>query len=202
MVKVTLITNNPREEEIVNENMTVREFLERHNANYGNASTMLDGVPLKTEGLDASFEEHKVKDRCIVSCLTNKDSGAQAVIAGSSCIVKSDLTPAEIKKVKKMHPEALVLYDGENPIFAIDIDETQPGSINSVGACFGNAASVDGKATVTILISPDIEDPVKEVEEQLGRPLMMLKNLERNLREILPELENEERELRSMIVRI
>ena len=201
MVKITLVTNDPKESFIVDATTTVRDFLEAHNVNYGMASTSIDGVPLKSNGLDMSFAQHKVTDRAIVTCLPNKDNGAQATIAGSACIIKSTLTPDEIKRVKQFHPEALVMDDEDgDPVFAIDINENIPGSINQNGACFGNAVSVDGKATITIVLDPAAENPADLVYNKLGRALAYLKEMEDHLAEVLPELDSEEREIRSMIV--
>lgn len=203
MVKITLITNNPKEVDIVPETMTVREFLERHNVNYGLASASIDGVPVQSGGMDMSFMEHQIQDRAIVTCLPNKDNGAQAIVVGSSCVVKSTLTPADIKRIKKFHPEALVMEDEDGePVFAIDIDETMPGSINNNGACFGSATSTDGKATVTVVLDPTSENTEELVFERLGRALMYLKDMEQQLSEVLPDLDTEEREIRSMITRI
>lgn len=203
MVKITLITNNPKEVDIVPETMTVREFLEKHNVNYGLASTSIDGVPLQTGALDKQFLEHQVTDRAIVTCLPNKDNGAQAIVVGSSCVVKSTLTPADIKRIKKFHPEALVMDDEDGePVFAIDIDESMPGSINSNGACFGSATSPDGKATITIVLDPAATNTVDLVYERLGRALMYLKEMEEHIAEVLPDLDTEEREIRAMIVRM
>ena len=203
MVKITLITNNPKVVDIVPETMTVREFLEKHNVNYGLASTSIDGVPVQTGGMDTSFLEHQIEDRAIVTCLPNKDNGAQAIVVGSSCVVKSTLTPAEIKRIKKFHPEALVMDDEDgDPVFAMDIDEEMPGSINNNGACFGNATSSDGKATITVVLDPTAEDTEELVYDRLGRALMYLKEMEEHIAEVLPELDTEEREIRSMITRI
>ena len=203
MVKITLITNNPKEVDIVPETMTVREFLEKHNVNYGLASASIDGVPLQAGGMDMSFVEHQITDRAIVTCLPNKDNGAQAIVVGSSCVIKSTLTPAEIKRIKKFHPEALVMDDEDGePVFAIDIDEDAPGSINDNGACFGNATSNDGKATITVVLDPTVESTEDLVYDQLGRALMYLKEMEQHLAEVLPELDTEEREIRSMISRL
>ena len=203
MVKITLITTNPREIDIVPETMTVREFLEKHDVNYGIATASLDSAPLNTVGLDTSFADHGVTDRAIVTCLPNKDNAAQAVVVGSSCVVKSTLTPAQIKLVKKMHPEALVMYDDNDEMcFRMDIDETTPGSINTYGACFGNATSSDGKATITVVIDPTAEDAADVVYEKIGRALLYLKELEDQLTEILPQMDQEEREIRSMIIRM
>ena len=203
MVKITLITNNPKVVDIVPETMTVREFLEKHNVNYGLASASIDGVPLQAGGMDMSFMEHQIEDRAIVTCLPNKDNGAQAIVVGSSCVVKSTLTPADIKRMKKFHPEALVMDDEDGePLFAIDIDEEMPGSINNNGACFGSATSTDGKATITVVLDPAAENTEELVYNQLGRALMYLKEMEHHIAEVLPDLDTEEREIRSMITRL
>ena len=201
MVKITLITNNPKVVDIVPETMTIREFLEKHDVNYGVATTSIDSIPLQSGGMDMTFEDHQVASRAIVTCLPNKDNAAQAIVVGSSCVIKSTLSPAEIKRIKKFHPEALVMKDEDGePVFAIDIDETSPGSINELGACFGNATSTDGKATITVVLDPTAESPVDLVYEKLGRAMMYLKKMENHLAEVLPDFDTEEREIRSMIV--
>lgn len=204
MIKVTLITNNPKEIDIVPETMTVRELLEKHNVNYGLASTSIDGVPLQSGGMDMSLMEHRIEDRVVITCLPNKDNGAQAIVVGCSCTIKSTLTPADIKRVKKFHPEALVMDDKDGmPMFAIDIDESMPGSINNNGACFGAATSTDGKAEITIVLDPAAADNMVDlVYERLGRSLMYLKEMEEHIAEVLPDLDTEEREIRAMIVRM
>lgn len=207
MVKVTLITNDPKEVDIVPETMTIREFLKKHNVNYGMTTTSIDGVPLAVGGMDKSFADYKVTNETTVASIANKDNGdgqqPQVFIAGSSAIIKSTLTPDEIKRVKKFHPEALVMDDEDGyPCYAVDIDEEQPGSINDNGACYGNATSTDGKATITILLEPTAEDTVQLVYDKIGRSLVCLKEIENHIREVLPELDTEEREIRSMITRI
>lgn len=203
MVKITLITNNPRVVDIVSENTTVREFLENHDVNYGMATTSLDGVPLNTSGLDATFADHEVTDRAVISVMAHKDNGAQAFIMGSSCVIKSRLSPEQIGLVKKYHPEKLCLYNEEGEaLFKIDVDGTSPGSINKNGACFGNATTPEGKATITIVLDPAVEDTVELVRDKLGYALTCLKTMESKILEVIPEIEQEEAEIRSMIVKI
>lgn len=203
MVKITLRSMNPRETDIVSENMTVREFLEAHDVNYSYATTSLDGTVLNTVGLDATFADHGVTDTATVSCIPFKDNGAKAIVVGSSCVVQSDLTPEQIKQVKRMHPEALVMYDeNDEMIFRLDIDETIPGNINQNGACFGNATSSDGKATITVVIDPTEEHPEEIVYNKLGAALLRLKDMEAQLKDLLPDIENEENEIKSMIIKM
>lgn len=204
MVQITLVSNDPRVKDIVSEATTVREILEKHDKNYAVAQVAIDSVPLQMGQMDMPIGELiGGAERCIISCMANKDNGAQAVIVGSSCVVKSTLTPDEIKKMKKLHPEALTMVDEDGePVFAIDIDERTPGSINSFGACFGNATSSDGKATITVLLEPTAENPDDLVYDKLGKALSNLDMMENELREMLPELHEEERRVRAMITRM
>lgn len=203
MVKITLVTNEPRVTDIVSEDMTVRDFLDEHGTNYGLGTTSLDGVPLDTEGLDTTFADHGVTDRAVLSVAAWKNNGAQAYIMGSSCVVKSRLTPDQIRKVKKYHPEKLCLYDENGEMdFKIDLDETSPGTIGKYGACFGNATSPEGNATITVVIDPAVEDSVELIRDKLGHALTCLKKMEEQILEALPVIEQEDQDVRSMITRI
>ena len=204
MIKITLVTNNPRVTDIVPETMTVREFLEKHEVNYAIGQTSIDSVPLRIGDMDKTFAELlDGAERAVVSCLAHKDNAASATIVGSACVVKSTLTPEEIKKLKKFHPESLTMVDEDgDPVFAIDIDERGPGSINSNGACFGNATSTDGKASITVLLDPTAENVEELVYERLGQALAYLEEMETSLVEMIPGLEEQERKVRAMITRL
>ena len=203
MIKVTIVTNNPRISDIVSENMTVRQILEKHEVNYVNASVAMDGFTLSLGDLDKSLAQHGITEKTTISALANKDNAAQAIVVGSACVVKSTMTPDEIKQMKKLHPEALVMYDEtDEPMFAIDIDEEVPGSINVNGACFGKATSDDGKATITVVLDPTAEDPVDLVYEKLGKALDNLDKMEKKIAEIVPGLQEEDRRIRGMISRM
>jgi hypothetical protein len=203
MIKVTIVSNNPRVTDIVAETKTVRQILEEHNVTYTNAAISMDGFTLKLGDLDKSLAQLGITEKTTISALANKDNAAQAIIVGSSCVIKSSLTPEEIKQLKKLHPEALVMDNEEgDPVFAIDIDENSPGSINSVGACFGKATSVDGKATITTVMDPTQENPVDFVYEKLGAALSYLNEMEEQLAELIPQLAEEEAKVRGMIVKM
>lgn len=203
MIKVTLVSNNPRISDIVAETMTVRQVLEKHNVGYTNATVSVDGFSLSLGDLDKSLAQLGLTEKTTIAALANKDNACQAVIVGSSCVIKSTLTPEEIKQLKKLHPEALLMSDenGE-PVFAIDIDDENPGSINSFGACFGNATSADGKATITILLDPTSENTTDLVYEKLGAALANLDDMETQLAEAIPTLAEEEARVRGMIVKL
>ena len=203
MIKITLVSNNPRVTDIVAETKTVRQILEDHNVQYANATVSMDGFTLKLGDLDKTLAQLGITEKTTISALANKDNAAQAVIVGSSCVVKSALTPEEIKQLKKLSPESLVMSDEEGePVFAIDIDEETPGSINNVGACFGKATSVDGKATITTVLDPTSEDPIELVYKNLGTALSYLNEMEEQLAEVIPTLAAKEARVRAMIVKM
>lgn len=204
MIKVTIVTNNPRISDIVSENMTVRQILEKHDVNYVNASVAMDGFTLSLGDLDKTLAQHGITEKTTISALANKDNAAQAIVIGSACVVKSTMTPEEITQLKKLHPEALTMYDEDTnePIFAIDIDEESPGSINVNGACFGKATSEDGKANITVVLDPTADDPLELVYEKLGKALSNLDEMETKIAEMLPGLQEEDRRIRGMITRM
>ena len=203
MIKVTIVSNNPRVTDIVSENKTVRQVLEEHDVNYANAAVSMDGFTLQLGDLDKTLAQHGITEKTTISALANKDNAAQATIVGSSCVVKSTLTPEEIKQLKKLHPEALTMTDEDGePVFAIDIDEETPGSINSVGACFGRATSADGKATITVVLDPAADNAVDLVYEKLGKALAYLDDMETQIAEVIPTLAEEEARVKAMIVKL
>ena len=205
MIKINLVSNEPKKTDIVSETMTVREFLEKHEINYAFGQTSIDGCTLKVGEMDKSFGEllGEGAERATVGFFGNKDNGAQAIVVGSSCVIKSSLTPDEIKRIKKFHPEAMTMVDEDGePVFAVDIDERSPGSINCNGACFGNATSTDGMATITVLLDPTAEDTTELVYERLGSALADLSEMEDSFADIIPTLDEEEHKVRAMITRI
>lgn len=203
MIKVTIVSANPRITDIVPETKTVRQVLEEHDVSYVNANVSMDGFSLQLGDLDKTLAQHGISEKTTISALANKDNAAQAVIVGSSCVIKSTLTPEEIKQLKKLHPEALVMSDEDGePVFAIDIDETAPGSINNVGACFGSATSADGKATITVVLDPTAENTTDLVYEKLGTALSYLDDMETQIADVIPTLAEEEARVKAMIVKL
>ena len=204
MVNVKLVSNGTRKNVLVRETKTVREILDGENIRLNNASVNINGMTLGSPAeLDKPLIEHTRDEDVIIGVFVNKDNAAQAVVMASACVIKSTLTPDEIKRIKKLRPEMLEMVDenGE-PVFAIDIDEEMPGSINKYGACFGSAVSEDGKATITMVIDPAAEDAIKLVEEQFGHALLMLDEMEHAIAEELPSLNEEERRIKAMITRL
>ena len=133
-----------------------------------------------------------------------KVMNSKAVVMGCACVVFSSLTPDEIRRFKRLHPESLSLMEGESgdePTFRIDVADG-PGSITLEGALFSNVTTADGKATITVLLDPEIDDPMNVVKEKIGGPLMRLIELEKHLMEQLPKLEEEEKAISEHITQL
>ena len=141
-----------------------------------------------------------VEDKVVISVLAHKDNAAKATINAAACVITSALKPEQIKRYKKYHPEALQLVDEDDePVFAIDLDEEGPGSINAYGAVFGAATNAEGFATITIVLDPTNEDKKALIADKFGRALMHLADLEEQLLDRLGELDAEEESILSNI---
>ena len=89
-----------------------------------------------------------------------------------------------------------------DPIFAISLDETSPGSLNDYGAVFSTKTNKHGHATITIVIDPECEDTEKLVRESLGSSILRLIRMEQHLLMKQPELNEKKSLLADHITRI
>lgn len=199
MIKVTLISNNPRQSFMANETNTVKQILDERDVTYGNAAVSVDGATLNAGEINKSLAELGVEEKVVISVLAHKDNAANVSVAGAAAIITSGLKLEQIKRFKKYRPEALTLYDEDDePIYAIDYDEG-PGSINKNGAVFGAATNADGYATITVVLDPAEEDKKQLVIDKLGAALLKLNELETGLAGLDEELSAEEAEILSHI---
>lgn len=203
MVRVTLITNNPRKTVMAEENKTVKQILEENDVNYGNAATAVDGATLSAGEINKTLRELGIEDKVVISVLAHKDNAATATISGSACVIKSDLKLETIKRYKKFHPEALTMYDeNDEPLFAISYDPEGPGSLNNNGAVFGATTDPEGYAEITVVLDPSAEDMTELVYEKLGRAILRLTDMEAQLNENVAGLDEEENTIRAKITRV
>ena len=128
---------------------------------------------------------------------------ARALLMGCACVVKSMLTPEEIEKFCIYHPEALVMKNeaGEE-VFKIDLDGEIPGCITKEAAVFSKVKTVDGKATITVIIDPECEDRKTALLETVGPGLRVLDEMERQLVKMLPDLAEEEKKAWEMFAQL
>lgn len=127
----------------------------------------------------------------------------KARIDGCACIITSAFTPEEIRDFRRYMPEALVLKNAEGePLFAVDIDETSPGSINQYGVVFSKHTNREGNATATILLDPECEDCERLVRDKIGSAILSLVELEERLVKDVSRLEKRKALLMDHILKI
>lgn len=75
MLRVTLRNNTMATSRIVDENTTVREFLDANEVDYSTGMTSLDGAPLQVGDMDKSFKALGVtSDSCFLSVVKKLDN--------------------------------------------------------------------------------------------------------------------------------
>ena len=101
-------------------------------------------------------------------------------LMGCACVVVSSLEPEQIERYMWLDPEALTMTDDSGNGFRISVDDG-PGRLEGDEAVFSRVKTAEGKATITILLDPDIEDKKKAVLKDLGPALLKLDELEKRL---------------------
>lgn len=127
---------------------------------------------------------------------------AKVLVAGCACVIFSALTPDEIRRLQRLHPEALKLVDEgtKETLFRIEMtEEGQPGDIEDQFARFSSTTDVKGKATITIVLDPSAEDKPGLVRDKLGKAIQNLIRTESQALKVLPKLEEEEKEITGQI---
>lgn len=123
----------------------------------------------------------------------------KSIIAGSACVIISELGPDEIERFRRFRPDALRMTDENDPEneFSIDLEEG-PGRLEKTGAVFCQTKSPDGKATITILLDPSEEDKLGIVRNQLGPAMILLQALEEKLIESTEQVKELEKKANDM----
>ena len=131
---------------------------------------------------------------------TEERKEMKVIVAGCACVVFSELTPEEIERFKRYQPDALTMCDENNPetVFTVDIDDG-PGKLEDSEAVFSRTKSVEGKATITILLDPEEEDKPAMVQEKLGPALLRLRELEAALLSRMDGLAEAEKKVSAML---
>ena len=127
---------------------------------------------------------------------------ARVLVAGCACVIFSALTPDEIRRLQRLHPEALKLVDEDSKetLFRFDMaEEGEPGEIEGEFARFSSTPDAKGKATITIVIDPSAEDKPGLVRDKLGKAIQNLIRTESQALKALPQLEEEEKEVSDQI---
>lgn len=196
MIKVTVATNVKRDAVVVPDTTTIRTVLENAEIDYSRWMVNLDGSSLQPGDLDKSFAEFDVTEKCFLSAIVKADNAATIAVVGEAVVITSNLLLEDIKSVAKYRPEKLQLKggaDGKEVVFVIGVASNARGSINSVGAEFGNIPQDDtGCATITIN-RPRVDGMgTKEaVAERIGTAILDINKMEAILPAVIEEIANE-----------
>lgn len=119
---------------------------------------------------------------------------AKITIAGEAVVVTSALKLEDIKLVEKYRPEALKLYDENEPKECIFVVGSTFGNgvINKFGASFGSATHDDRKlATITMGLGEPVGDVREHVAESVGVAILLLNKVEEKIPAVLADIEAE-----------
>lgn len=200
MVKVTVITAGGRKTDNFDEAMTPKEILEALDVDYSAATNSLDGARLDTRGMNTSLRELGVGETARMTSIVKIDNAANITLAGSAAVVTSAVSLEDLKRVEKFAPEALKIVDEEGEtVFKVCTRENSSGSINKYGVVFGSVVNHEGKATVTVVIDPEIEDKREAVKDMMGAAILDLNTIEKELPEVLKDIAEKEKEIEGCI---
>lgn len=194
MINVIIRSNTTQGNKITNENTTLRQVLEDAGIDYTIGMTSLDGSTLRPGDLDKTFADFGVTEKCYLMSVVKADNAAAIKIVGSVAVIESSADLETIEKVAKYRPNALKLFEGtgkdKETVFAVDAGRGL-GSINKYGVSFGAATTVDGKATVTIMIPEGTEDAKEYVKEKVGVAILNLNKVEQQFAGAVSEIDTE-----------
>jgi len=124
---------------------------------------------------------------------------SQVTIAGSSFVITSAVSMADLEMVRKYRLSALAITDPEtqDTLFKVGIGTN---SVNDHGISFGGVSNDDKKlATVTLPIPSDVEDAKEYVLDKAGLALANLKKIEAGITEALKAIKAERDEIAANI---
>ena len=192
-IQVTVGNNVSRQTKIYNSETPLRTVLEDAQIDYSRGGVHLDGSPVQAGGLDKTFADYGITDRCFLLSVVKCDNAAKMSVIGGAVVITSALNLSDIELVEKYRPSALALMGGENnkdELYRIGTARTPYGDIDKLGATFG-AANADGKAIITELYAPVSDDVKSELADKYGAAMTNLGKLEEILPGVVEEIKAE-----------
>jgi hypothetical protein len=116
---------------------------------------------------------------------------SKVTIAGSSYVITSAVSMADLETVRKYRPSALAITDPEakETQFKVGIGAN---NLTDYGINFGGVSNGDEKlATATLSIPADVEDAKEFVLDKAGLALVNLEKIEAEIAEVLEEIRTE-----------
>ena len=114
----------------------------------------------------------------------------KAMVIGSACVIFSAFSPNVLQDFQNFLPEAMIMRNtsGE-PVFTVSLDVSSPGSLDKSSAVFSRRTANKGKATITIMIDPEVDDPREAIITIFGSAILHLLELEESMKKRIFELE-------------
>lgn len=201
--KINVSNGTDGAELTVDSSRTLRSVLEEAGVNYSRGLLQYNGTILGQSALDSTIEEvtDNPDQKQILRMTVKADNAAEeaaaeatAVVVGGALVITSSATPDEIATIRKYRPNALKLMEGEGAhkeqIFMIGLEDG-PGSINKFGAMYSKRTDKYGKATITINIPEEEENPKAWAEEMLGVSILHLRKTEKQFAAMLDDVKQE-----------
>jgi len=116
---------------------------------------------------------------------------AKVTIAGSSYVITSTVSMADLETVRKYRPSALAIVDAETKetLFKVGIGSN---SVTDYGISFGGISNDEGKlAAATLSIPSWVEDAKEYVLDKIGMALVKLEKVEAAIAEVLEDIRTE-----------
>jgi len=124
---------------------------------------------------------------------------AKVTIAGSSYVITSAVSMADLETVKKYRPSALAITDPETKETLFRVG-TGTSSMSDYGISFGGASNDEAKlATATLPIPTDAEDAKEYVLDKAGLALVNLEKVEGEIAETLDDIHSERKSIAESI---
>lgn len=200
VVKVTLVTNGGKKNDIVPDTMTLRQIYEKNDVNYASCTNTVDSVPVRIGDLDKSLHELGCGETVRISSIVKMDNAndPQVTIAGSAAVVRSGYKLDQWKRALKFEPELAIYDDNDEKVFAAFVEDG-PGSLTSDGVVFSSVPDQNGYAVATLILDPTEEDKETMVKDKIGLGLINLKQMEKSLEEVITAAEQYEQEINEMV---
>jgi len=120
---------------------------------------------------------------------------AKAAIAGSSYVITSTVSMANLEMVRKFRPSALALTDPDTQetTFRVDIGSN---SLSNHGISFAGTSNCEGRfATATLVIPEGTEDAKAYVLDTAGVAIANLNKVEQNIATVVEAILAERAEI-------
>lgn len=190
---------------IVDENTTIRDFLNDHDMDYGRLVVSLDAETIRGEALDSTFKDFGIgvgsRDKCYLLCVIKADNAASITVAGSVAMIATKVPFETLEKIEKYKPEALSLKDetGEE-VFKVTTGFGEP-YIGKYGIKFTGDKNAAGNAAIVLQMKCD-GDPVDTLFDEFGATVSKLGQVEYKFDSVLAEIDASKRQFASIVTRI